>query len=297
MALPRIAPTVLVLVLVLVLAAGCGGDGTAAPARAPAEAVAERLKGSAGVRVTRHVRLDHGKVDTPPADDLAEVGIGEYDESRTTGVLGEVASDLTTTYYRTNVPAGLAGVVPTDLSHLTTRTITIAGAGSYEHRADRRDVPAGKPWLHGDGSRCEWLRRATGSLRLRDLVSPGTLGRLTAPDPVPGEVVDGAETVVHAGSASPADLVAAAPSDDPVLFALLRERIGSAEVSWRLWVGLDGLPRRVRLTWAYPEPGDGEPRSAVAEVGFTGWGGETRIEPPPPDQVRESDACVGPEPD
>ncbi|NUP63528.1 MAG: hypothetical protein HOW71_15310, partial [Nonomuraea sp.] len=127
MALPKIAT----IVLTLALTAG-GGGGDAVTARTPAEAVTQRLKGSAGVKVSRLVRLEYGeKVSTPPAQDdfVVPVDIGEYSESRTTGVLGATASDLTATYYRTNVPDEVKGVVPTDLSFMTTRTITIAGSG------------------------------------------------------------------------------------------------------------------------------------------------------------------------
>ncbi|NUW38855.1 hypothetical protein [Nonomuraea rhodomycinica] len=294
MALPRIATCV----LMLALTAGCG-DGDAVTARTPAEAVAQRMRGSAGVHVSRLVRLDYGeKAFTSPAeDDVVPVDIGEYNESRTTGVLGATASDLTATYHRTNVPDELRSVVPTDLSSMTTRTITIAGSGTYEHRADRRDVPAGKSWLHGGGPRCDQMLAAVGRLGLRDLVSPEVLRRLAAPAPSAGEPIDGVTTVVHAGSGSLAQLGHPAPHGDPVLAAQARERRDSTQVSWRLWVGPDRLPRRLHLTEAYPMAEAGLPRSTVIEVDFTGWGTDVLVDPPPADQVHESGSCLDPQPD
>ncbi|MGP4104018.1 hypothetical protein [Nonomuraea sp. KM90] len=294
MALPRIAT----IVLLLALTTGCG-DGDAVTARTPAEAVIQRMKGSAGVKVTRLVRLDYGeKVFTPPAEDdsVVPVNIGEYSESRATGVLGAAASDLTATYYRTNVPDELRSVVPTDLSYMTTRTITIAGSGTYQYRADRQDVPAGKSWLHGGGSGCEQLLRAIGSLGVRSLVSPEVLRKLAAPAPSSGAAIDGVATVVHAGSGSLTEFAIAAPHDDPVIAAQFRERDDSTQVSWRLWVGPDRLPRRVHLTSTYPMAEDNQPKTSVIEVDFTGWGSEVLIDPPPSDQVHETGTCLDPEP-
>lgn len=257
------------------------------------------MKGSTGVKVARLVRLDYGeRVFTPPAEDdfVVPVDIGEYSESRTTGVLGATASDLTATYYRTNVPDELKSVVPTDLSYMTTRTITITGSGTYKYRADRQDVPAGKSWLHGRGSGCMQLSRAIGSLGVRDLISPEVLRKLAAPAPSSGEAIDGVATVVHAGSGSQAEFGIAAPHDDPVIVAQLRERYALTQVSWQLWVGPDRLPRRVRLTSAYPVDEDDQPKTTVTEVDFTGWGNDVLIEPPPPDQVHETGTCLGSEP-
>ncbi|GAA0993209.1 hypothetical protein GCM10009555_083460 [Acrocarpospora macrocephala] len=293
MALPRIAA----IVLMLALTVGCGGD--AVTARTPAEAVAQRMKGSTGVKVARLVRLDYGEnVFTPPAEDdfIVPVNIGEYSESRTAGVLSAAASDLTTTYYQTNVPDELKSVFPTDLSYMTTRAISIAGSGTYRYRADRQDVPAGKSWLHSRSSGCEQRLRAIGSLGVLDLVSPEVLRKLAAPVPSAGEAIDGVATVVHAGSSSQAEFGIAAPHDDPVLAAQLLKRLGSIQVSWQLWVGPDRLPRRVRLTFTHPMAEDNQPKTAVAEVDFTDWGSDVLIDSPPPDQVHETGTCLDPEP-
>ncbi|MFC4015278.1 hypothetical protein ACFOY2_49260 [Nonomuraea purpurea] len=242
--------------------------------------------------ITRLVRLDYG---APSAEDgfVVPVDIGEYSESRTTGVLGATASDLTATYYRTNVPDGLKGVVPTDLSFMTTRTISIAGSGAYRWRADRQDVPAGKSWLHGRSSECEQSSRAIG---VRDLVSPEVLRKLAAPAPSSGEAIDGVATVVHAGSSSLAEFAIAAPNDDPAIADQLRERNNLAQVSWQLWVGPDRLPRRVHLTETYPTAEDDQPKTAVIEVDFTDWGANVVIDPPPSVQVHEIGTCLGAEP-
>ncbi|WP_440100506.1 hypothetical protein [Streptosporangium sp. H16] len=282
----------------LALTAGCGG-GEAVAAGTPAEAVTQRMKGSTGVKVARLVRLDYGeRVFTPPAEDdfVVPVDIGEYSESRTTGVLGATASDLTTTYYRTNVPDELKSVVPTDLSFMTTRTITIAGSGTYRHRADWQDVPAGKSWLHSRSSECEQLSRAIGSLGVRDLVSPEVLRKLAAPVPSSGEAIDGVATVVHAGSGSLGEFGDATLHDDPVVVARLREWRDLPQVSWRLWVGPDRLPRRVHLTSTYPMAENDQPESTVIEVDFTDWGSDVLVDPPPPDQAHETGTCLDPEP-
>ncbi|GAA1662567.1 hypothetical protein GCM10009733_070220 [Nonomuraea maheshkhaliensis] len=285
------------IVLVINLTAGCGGQ--AAPPSA--EAVARLAEDSAGVRIAKRVRLDYGQaMPTPRAEDdlIVPVDIGEYSESRTTGVmrLGADASDLTTTFHRTNIPEELKGIVPDDLSSMTTRTISIDGSGTYEHRADRRDVPVGKTWLHHSGSGCGTVERAVGSLDLRAILSPEVLRKLTAPAPSPGEVIDGVSTVLHTGSAAQSEFSGRAPGDDPVTLEVLRERFRSVEVSWRLWVGPDGLPRRLRLEAAMPAAEEGMPRTSVTEIDFTGWGSDVAIEPPPGEQVHETGSCLAPEP-
>ncbi|WP_146178126.1 hypothetical protein [Nonomuraea fuscirosea] len=284
------------IVLVIILTAGCGGQ--AAPPSA--EAVARQAEDSAGVRIAKLVRLDYGAaMPTPPGEDdlVVPVDIGEYDESRTTGVmrLGADASDLTTTFHRTNVPGELK-LVPDDLSSMTTRVISIDGSGTYEHRADRRDVPAGKTWLHHSGSGCGTLERAVGSLDLRAILSPEVLRKLTAPAPSPGEVIDGVGTVVHAGSAAQSEFSGPAPGVDPATLEVLRERFRSVEVSWRLWAGPDGLPRRLRLEEAMPAAEEGMPRTSVTEIDFTGWGSDVTVVPPPAEQVHEAGSCLAPEP-
>ncbi|MER6577412.1 hypothetical protein [Nonomuraea sp. NPDC001023] len=293
MPLPRIAPTL----LVLTLTAGCGGqDATAA--RTPAEAVAQQAKDGAGVKVTKVVRLTYGHTPRAAGDLLVSVDIGEYDESRTTGILrlGTAASDLTTTFRRTNIPEDLKHLIPDDLSGMTTRAISVGGSGTYEQRADRRDVPAGKSWLHHGSPDCGMAARMAGVLGARTVLSPEVLNKLAAPAPSSGGVIDGVATVVHAGSAAQTEFSIPAPGDDPAMAAVLREQYGSARVSWQLWVGPDGLPRRVRLVAPNPLAEEGVPRNSVTEIDFTDWGNDVSVEPPPKDQVHESGSCLAPEP-
>jgi hypothetical protein len=286
--------------LLIALAAGCGGQGAMA-ARTPAEAVAQKVKGSTGVKVTKIVRLDYGEaIPTPPADDdvIVPVNIGEYSESRTTGFLrlGVAASDLTTTYHRTNIPEDLKDVIPDDLSYMTTRAISIGDSGTYEQRADRRDVPVGKTWLHHSSPECGMAARLLGALDARAVLSPKVLQRLAASAPSSGGVIDAVATVVHSGSAAQAEFSIPAPGDDPVMAAQLLKQSRSAEVSWQLWVGPDQLPRRVRLITVNPLAEKGVPRTAVTEIDFTGWGSDVSIGPPPKDQVHETGSCLDPEP-
>ncbi|MEV3987081.1 hypothetical protein [Nonomuraea sp. NPDC049758] len=293
MPLSRIAPTL----LVLTLTAGCGGqDATAA--RTPAEAVARQAKEGAGVKVTKVVRLTYGNAPRAAEDLVVPVDIGEYSESRTTGILrlGTAASDLTTTFHRTDVPEDLKNLVPSDLSGMTTRAITIGDSGTYEQRADRRDVPAGKSWLHHSSPECGMAARLAGALDARAVLSPEVLERLAAPAPSSGGVIDEVTTVVHAGSAAQTQLSAPARGDDPAMAEVLREQYRSARVSWQLWVGPDRLPRRVRLVAANPSAEEGVPRSSVTEIDFTDWGNDVSVEPPPKDQVHESGSCLAPEP-
>ncbi len=269
-------------------------------ARTPAEAVAQQAKGSTGVKVTKLIRLDYGDaISTPPADDdIVPINIGEYSESRTTGFLrlGAAASDLTTTYHRTNIPDELKNVVPDDLSYMTTRAISIGDSGTYEQRADRKDVPAGKTWLHHSSPRCGMAARLLGTLDARAVLSPKVLQRLAAPAPSSAGVIDAVATVVHSGSAAQAEFSIPAPGDDPVMAAQLLRRSRSAEVSWQLWVGPDQLPRRVRLITTDPLAEEGIPRTAVTEIDFTDWGSDVSIGPPPKDQVHETRSCLDPEP-
>lgn len=270
-------------------------------ARTPAEAVAQQAKGSTGVKVTKIVRLDYSEaIRTPPAEDdfIVPVNIGAYSESRTTGVLrlGAAASDLTTTYHRTNIPEDLKDVVPDDLSSLTTRAISIGDSGTYEQRADRRDVPVGKAWLHHSSPECGMADRLLGTLDVRAVLSPKVLQRLAAPAPSSGGVIGEVATVVHSGSASQAEFSIPVTGDDPAMAAQLREQSRSGVVSWQLWVGPDQLPRRIWLTTTNPLAEEGEPRTAVTEVDFTDWESDVSIGPPPKDEVHETGSCLNPEP-
>ncbi|MFI7422971.1 hypothetical protein [Nonomuraea sp. NPDC049684] len=263
MRLSRIAPAL----LALTLTAGCGGPDATAPRT---------------------------------ADDLmAPVGVGEYSESRTTGIvrLGTAASDLTTTFHWTDVPEDLKNLVPDDLSGMTTRAISIGGSDTYEQRADRKDVPAGKSWLHHSSPECGAAERLAGILDARAVLSPEVLGRLAAPAPSSGGVIDEVATVVHSGSAAQTEFSGGpAQGGDPAMAAQLRDLHHSSRVSWQLWVGPDRLPRRVRLVRGNPLAAEGVPRSVVTEIDFTDWGSDVSVEPPPKDQVHESESCLAPEP-
>lgn len=244
--------------LVITLLAGCGGArATAGPN--PAEAVAQQAKGSTAVKVAKLVRLD----------------LGDYEESRTTGALrlGSAASDLTTVYKRTNVP------------DMTTRVISLDDSGTYEQQND-------STWLHHGTPTCG----TPGTLDARAVLSPEVLRRLAASPPSPGGVVDSVDTVVHSGSAPLTGFDIPATNNDPGVADQVREHYRSIEISWQLWVGPDGLPRRVRLTTANPQAEEGIPRTNVTEIDFTSWGSDVSIEPPPKDQVRETDSCLNPEP-
>lgn len=286
--------------LVITLTVGCGEESTMT-GRTPAEAVAQQAKDSTGVKVTKIVRVDYGEVTipTPSTEDdfTVPVNIGEYSESRTTGILrlGAAASDLTTTFHRTDIPEDLKGVIPDDLSYMTTRAISISGTDTYEQRADRRYIPAGKAWLHHSSPKCGMATRLLGGLDARAVLLPQVLQKLAAPAPSSGEVIDAVATVVHSGSAAQAEFSIPAQGDDPVMAAQLSKQSRSLEVSWQLWVGPDQLPRRVRLITTDLLAEDA-PRSAVTEVDFTDWGGDVSIEPPPKDQVHEAGSCLDPEP-
>ncbi|WP_179281881.1 hypothetical protein [Streptosporangium subroseum] len=287
--------------LVITLTAGCGEESTMT-GRTPAEAVAQQAKDSTGVKVTKLVRVDYSGVVTPTPssedDTIVPVNIGEYSESRTTGILrlGAAASDLTTTFHRTDIPEDLKGIIPDDLSYMTTKAISISGTDTYEQRADRRDVPAGKAWLHHSSPKCGMAARLLGALDARAVLSPKVLQRLTAPAPSSGGVIDAVATVVHSGSASHAEFSIPAQGDDPVMAVQLPMQSRSIEVSWQLWVGPDQLPRRVRLIMTDLLAEKDVPRSAVTEIDFTDWGSDVSIGPPPKDQVHETGSCLDPEP-
>ncbi|MFG1948580.1 hypothetical protein [Nonomuraea sp. NPDC048826] len=178
------------------------------------------------------------------------------------------------------MPEELEHVVPTDLSDMTTRRITIAGSGAYLHRA-------GQAWLHSDDPACGRAARAVGSFGVHELVSPEVLRKLTAPAPTPGDAIGGVPTVVHTGSGPQREFGDPASITDPVIAAQLNERYRLTRVSWKVWVGPDRLPLRAHLTLTGPEDGD-----SVIEADFTGWGAEVLVDPPPPDQVRKAGACL-----
>ncbi|WP_162641148.1 hypothetical protein [Streptosporangium sp. 'caverna'] len=287
--------------LVITLAAGCGEEITMT-GRTPAEAVAQQAKDSTGVKVTKLVRVDYSGVVTPTPssedDTIVPLNIGEYSESRTTGILrlGAAASDLTTTFHRTNIPEDWKDFIPDDLSYMTTRAISISGTDTYEQRADRRYVPAGKAWLHHSSPKCGMAARLLGGLDARAVLSPEVLQRLAAPAPSSGGVIDAVATVVHSGRAAQAEFSIPDQGDDPVMAVQLPMQSRSLEVSWQLWVGPDRLPRRVRLITTDLLAEESGPRSAVTEIDFTDWGSDVSIGPPPKDQVHETGTCLDPEP-
>ncbi|TKK84098.1 hypothetical protein FDA94_30760 [Herbidospora galbida] len=277
------------IVITVAVSTGCG-DGGGGTARTPAEAVTLAMTGSSGVKVTRNIRFDYGE--QAAKEDGSFSFAGEYEESRTTGVVGATGADLTTTFHYIGIPDELKGIIPADLDHMTTRTITIPGSGTYLNRVDRRDVPEGKSWLYGRDATCEQLLDLKGPATIHDLLSPEMLGKLTAAPPSPGETVDGAATLVYEGSAPQSEFGVEVQNDDPVLRAQFREQFGSARISWRLWVGPDLLPRRAHVTFTQ----DGEPTAGRAEIDLTAWGTEVTVEPPPSDQVHETTSCQDPEP-
>ncbi|NRQ33327.1 hypothetical protein HII36_15940 [Nonomuraea sp. NN258] len=302
----------------VVVLAGCGSEvarsasPTAVPtgppvtpfAGSPAEAMALRFEEDVTVRVEKIERVDDGE---PPVgisvngDRAVVIDTGGYDEERTKGVvrlgehgqsnhMGVIASDLTTSYHRTDISEEQRALVDEDLSDRTTQTITIAGgvgeSDEYVRRATRGDLPAGKSWYRDERDYGCGLKSELGTFTIGEMVQVDVLEKMAGSAPVRGEVLDGVDTTLYAGSSSISELGSTSSFTDAAQMDILEMQGTEVVVSWQLWVGPDQLPRRIRITTPIPPSFESDkPTTAVTEVSFSGWGAAVTISPPPGDQV------------
>ncbi len=232
-------------------------------------------------------------------DEVMVLDTGGFNESRTEGVvrlgehgqsnwMGVTASDLTTTFHRTDVPEDMRDIVSEELADQRSRIIKTGEDTEYVQPASTGQLPAGKTWYRDDRDYECAMKSALGSFSLSELVQAELIKNMVtlAAPPVPGEELDGVPTTVYAGTAPIRKLGGTASFSDAMNLDMYERADKTITVSWKLSVGPDQLPRRMTLSTPIPPVfQDDAPATAVTEVTFAAWGAPMNIVAPPADQV------------
>ncbi|GAA0968934.1 hypothetical protein GCM10009555_015150 [Acrocarpospora macrocephala] len=213
--------------LAVLLLPACGSEiapSTATPSNPPVtpfagrpdEAMALQLKRGVTVRVQKVERTESSEPSvniSQQGDEVMVLDGGGYNEKRTEGVvqlgeygesnhMGTTASDLITTYHRTDIPEDMWDVVDEDLPSDTTRTIKIAeGIGEskeFVRPATTEHLPQGKIWYRDARDYDCAMKSGLGSFSISELIQVDLLKSLVtlAAPPATGEPLDGVDTTL-----------------------------------------------------------------------------------------------------
>lgn len=186
---------------------------------------------------------------------------------------------------------GNGKVVATDLvDHQIRKSRDICiGKRQWEHDPSKKH-PKGKKWVTFPvmfAWQCE-LRLEAGNLRLdKPEMFAAVLATTTSEQP--SEMYDGVPTTLRQGVMTFSQLWALRPELRP------KQEYGHSEwpIQWRLWIGKDGLVRRVWVKWKEPEYEEFKGVSGgqgwfghVDDIRYSDWGMKLTIKPPPPAQTR-----------
>lgn len=196
------------------------------------------------------------------------------------GRSGVTASDLTTRI-RVN-PADLGENAL--LAALPERTIKIGSTAYINSGVLRTHLPAGRPWVEVPNGPATGLLGAFG--QLVNPTEPATLKTLLTQSRSkrPGGVVGGSRTVVYRGTVTIAKLYRTSPWLKGVLLTKPNAKLAKTKVDYRLYVGADGLTRRVVSSWSLAALGVGKEKFTT-DSRFTSWGRKVSIKPPADDQI------------
>lgn len=196
------------------------------------------------------------------------------------GRSGVAASDLTT---RIRVDPADLGENPL-LAALPERTIKIGKTAYINGGVLRGSLPAGRPWVEVPNGPATGLLGVFG--QLVNPIEAGTLKTLLKQSRSrrPGGVVDGTRTVVYSGTTTIARLYRTSPWLRGALLGKPDAKLARTKVDWRLYVGSDGLARRVVSSWSLSALGAGRLKFTT-DSRFTSWGVKVGIKPPPDDQI------------
>jgi hypothetical protein len=273
------AAAVLALAATAAVTAGCGGGTSSALQLDPVAAAATKTQqaGAAHVRLNMVLR-GHGRV-------LRLHGTGAID-----GTSAELSFKLGSLLGKAGIPAGaIPGGIRAKLRHGSTTEIALEQNGDYVIYARlgflSSQLPGGKQWIKldltklGKSAGVDLSKLMSGSqLQPNDLLSlldaegasVDKLGRAT---------VDGVATTHYRVTIDLAKALQSQGLTSPLLSGVAAQM---KSVHENVWIGNDGLVRRV--TVRYSSPSAGAPRMAV-QMDISDYGAHVTIAAPPSSQV------------
>ena len=176
---------------------------------------------------------------------------------------------------------GNGKVVATDMRDYNsakhgTRSLCIGERGwTY----DPKKLPKGKTWVT-----YKWPCKLTVGLDYIRLDEPASFKALlaTTTSRQPAGTYDGTRTTLYQGTITFGQLNDAHPAKD--ISPLSKPEYADWTVSWRLWIGQDGLVRRAWSKWREPKPEATTGQDwygFVDDVRLSDWGVRADIQPPP----------------
>ncbi len=170
------------------------------------------------------------------------------------------------------------------LAALPEHTIKIGNATYINSGLLLGKLPAGRSWVEVNKGPATGLLGAFG--QLINPTEPATLKTLLSGSRSrrPGGVVDGSKTTVYSGTVTIAKLYKVSPWLQGVLLAKPNAKLARTKIDWRLYVGADGLTRRVVSSWS-PAAFGGVKGKFTTDSRFTSWGRKVSIKPPADDEI------------
>lgn len=215
---------------------------------------------------------------------------------------GLAASDLTT---RLQAPPAALGKDAT-LALRPERTIRIGDTTYVNSALLRKRFPTDHPLVEAEGrpdatllrepltTNRPWIETrngpATGLLgsfgQLINPTEPATLRTLLAQRPATrsGGKVNGVKTTAYRGTVTVGRLYQVSPWLREALLVKPSPQLARTKIDWELYVGADGLPRRLVSAWSPQALGLGKQRLFV-DSRYTSWGANVRVTPPADDKV------------
>jgi hypothetical protein len=258
----------------------------------PIAAVGKRLAAGAGVTVRSTTAVQGTRVATSTA-------AFRLDRS------GLAASDVTS---RLTVKAAGLGE-DAALAVKPERTITIGETTYLNSPLFRKHLPTDRPLVEENSadpalltgpltSGRAWIETRNGPVagalgvfgQLVNPAEPGTLKTLlaTTKSARSGVVVDGVKTTVYRGTVTIGKLHKVSPWLRATLPLQAAPKAANTAIDWALYVGKDGLPRRLVTSWSPAAVGLGSQKLTV-DSRFTSWAAKVRVTPPADDQIVQVD--------
>ena len=263
-----------------VVTAGCGGGATSSALQLdPVAAAATKTQNASAARVHLGLMLKgHGRV-------LRLHGTGAIDGTST-----EMSFRLGSLFGPTGIPAGaIPGGIEAKLRHSTLKEVALEQKGDYliylRLGSLTSQLPGGKQWIELDATK---LGKSAGldlgklmsasQLQPTDLLSILEAEGATV-DMVGPATVDGVATTHYRVEVDLAKVLQSTGLTSPLLSGVTTQL---KTVSGNVWIGKDGLVRRVTL--GYSSPSTGAPGLAMS-LDISGYGSHVAIAAPPSSQV------------
>ena len=274
----------LAVVAVVAVTAGCGGGAGSAVALDPVAAAATKTQDAGAARIHFAIAVKSPELHGKTAK-LSGSGAIDGTSSELSIPLASLANEL---------PAGIAPSVTTSqISHSTLKEIAVEQNGDHvvylSLGALASQLPGGKQWIELDLSK---LGKA-GGVDLNKLMSgsqfqPGdVLSMLTAEGAtvhkVGSETIDGTATTRYRVSIDLAKALQQKGLTSPALAAAAAK---AKTVSENVWIGKDGLLRRVKLSYGLAQSHVG------LSMDLSDYGADVNIAAPPSSDVYDATALV-----